>query len=180
MSVQTDVVSEVLSPEAELAKKAGEFTQRTFGDIIASFTTAMAVIGDRLGLFKNLAASGAATSDELAIRAGVNERYVREWLSAMACAGYIDYDPTSKRFSLPAEHAPALADEDGPLFVGRIFNLVPPMMGVLDKVMQAFRFGGGVAMADYDTSVWEAIERETAPTFENALVQNWLSKAPEL
>src|SRR5262249_48691001 len=95
-------------------------------------------------------------------------------------AGYINYDPASQRFNLPAEHVPALADEDGPMFVGGIFNLVPPMMGVLDKVAQSFRMGGGVAMSDYDASLWEAIERETAPTFENALLQTWLPTAPEI
>src|ERR1051326_797494 len=116
VDTKTELVSEAIRPPVDM-QKAGDFTQRTFGDIIATFTTAMAVIGDRLGLFKNLAAGGSATSDELARRAGVNERYVREWLNAMACAGYINYDPASQRFSLPAAHVPALADEDGPMFV---------------------------------------------------------------
>jgi len=65
----------------------------------------MASLGDRLGLFQNLA-YGPATSVQLATRAGLNERYTREWLCAMASAGYIAYDPASMCFTLPPEHLP--------------------------------------------------------------------------
>jgi DNA-binding IclR family transcriptional regulator len=70
-------------------------------------TTIMASIGDRLGLFQQLA-HGPATSAQLATRADINERYAREWLGAMASAGYVEYDPASERFTLPAEHLPVL------------------------------------------------------------------------
>jgi len=66
--------------------------------------------GDRLGLFKQLARAGPATSGELASRAGLSERYVREWLDGMYAAGYLEFDPPQERFWLPAEHVPTLAD----------------------------------------------------------------------
>ena len=87
-------------------------------------TTLLAVIGDRLGLFKNLAEHGSATPRELAGRMTLDERYTREWLGAMVSAGYLEYDPTSQRFTLPAEHAAALAQENGPFFFGGVYQIV--------------------------------------------------------
>jgi hypothetical protein len=83
-------------------------------DNAAGAATVMAGIGDRLGLFKALA-EAPATSAELAERAHINERYAREWLNEMTCAGYLEHDPASQRFTLPPEHVPVLAQEGGPL-----------------------------------------------------------------
>src|SRR5437879_11485252 len=63
------------------------FVRKVLGDASGAFTTTMAVLGDRLGLFKELAARGPATSEELAKRSSINERYAREWLGGMAAAG---------------------------------------------------------------------------------------------
>src|SRR6266850_3218347 len=60
--------------------KMDTFVHKVLGDTSATMTTTLAVLGDRLGLFKDLAAHGPATSDELASRMGINERYAREWL----------------------------------------------------------------------------------------------------
>jgi hypothetical protein len=70
--------------------KMEAFVHKVLGDTSAALTTTLAVIGDRLGLFKDLAAHGPATSDELASRTGINERYAREWLGGMASAGYLE------------------------------------------------------------------------------------------
>ena len=67
--------------------KAQEFTGRVLTDTAAAATVVMAALGDRLGLFKQLARGGPATSGELASRAGLSERYVREWLDGMRAAG---------------------------------------------------------------------------------------------
>src|ERR1051326_785039 len=61
-------------------------------------------LGDRTGLF-GAAAAGPGTSQEIADRAGLQERYVREWLGAMAASGIVDYDPLAGTYSLPPEHA---------------------------------------------------------------------------
>lgn len=94
------------------------FAGRVLGDTSACMVTLLAALGDRLGLFKILAMHGPATSVELASRAGVHERYAREWLGGMAAARYVEYDPASGRFTLPPEHVPSLAQEGGPYFVG--------------------------------------------------------------
>src|SRR5215467_6247923 len=126
-----------------------EFVEKVVGQISGTMTTLLAAIGDRLGLFKNLADEGPATSDELASRTKLNERYLREWLGGMATAGYLNYDGSTKRFSLPAEHASVLAQENGPFFVGGIYQMLPAFTGVFDPVTTAFRNGGGVSQSQY-------------------------------
>jgi hypothetical protein len=94
-------------------EKARAFLGQVFGDLTGLTNTVLASIGDRLGLFKDLAANGPATSQALAARTGVDERYAREWLRGMASASYLTYDADSGRFTLPPEHALTLADEGG-------------------------------------------------------------------
>src|SRR5207244_12823656 len=95
--------------------KTEAFLGKVLSDTSGLTTTIMASIGDRLGLFKQLA-HAPATSAQLATRAAINERYAREWLGALASAGYVEYDAESRRVTLPAEHLPVLAQESGPIF----------------------------------------------------------------
>ncbi len=140
----------------------------------------MCTIGDRLGLFKDLAEKGPATSAELAARAGINERYAREWLGGMASAGYLEYDPSSGRFALPPEHAPALAQESGPVFFGGMFQMLPSGFHRLDRLVDIFREGGGVTQSEYGPNWWEGMERFTAGWFENHLLQEWVPAMPDV
>ncbi len=121
--------------------KMEAFVYKVLGDTSAAFTTLLAAIGDRLGLFKDLAANGPATSVELATRAGINERYAREWLGAMTAAGYLDYDSVSRQFTLSAEHALPLAQEGGPVFFGGVFQMMTALAGVLDQAHRCLPCG---------------------------------------
>src|SRR5438093_8779676 len=125
------------------AARQEEFVGKVVEQISGTMTTLLGAVGDRLGLFKNLAAEGPATSAELASRTKLNERYLREWLGGMATAGYLSYDGSTKRFSLPAEHASVLAHENGPFFIRRIFLTLPSQAGVFDQAVIALRNGGG-------------------------------------
>jgi SAM-dependent methyltransferase len=159
--------------------KLEAFGGKVFGDIGGTFASLMCVLGDRLGLFKDLAAHGPATSAELAARAGVTERYAREWLGGMASAGYLEYDPTARRFTLPPEHAAILAEEDGPMFFGGLYEMVPSWVDQLDRLEQSFRQGGGVPQAAYHDHMWDGLERLTNGWFENFLVQEWIPAMPD-
>lgn len=159
--------------------KAEAFLGKVLGDTSGMAVTMMASIGDRLGLFKNLT-YGPATDAQLAARAGVNERYVQEWLGAMASAGYVEYDPASSCFTLPAEHVPILAQENGPFFFGGLHQMLTGMIGQHHQLTQAFRQGGGVSQAAYDSDMWEGMERFTAGWFENLLIPVWLPALPEV
>jgi SAM-dependent methyltransferase len=160
--------------------KMEAFVHKVLGDTSATLTTILAVLGDRLGLFKDLAAHGPATSDELASRMGMNERYTREWLGGMASAGYLEYEPATRRFTLPPEHAPALAQESGPIFFGGIYQELPALTGVLDQLTVAFRAGGGVPQSAYNDQMWDGLERFTNMWFENLLTQQWLPAMPDV
>ena len=165
-------------PPAFDAAKAGAFMNRVVGDLAGAVASTMCTIGDRLGLFKALAGLGPATSAELAAASGHSERYVREWLSALASAGYLEYDPESRCFTLPPEHAPVLAQEGGPMFMGGVYQHLPGLFGVLDPLAEAFRHGGGVAQGSYDDDFREGMERISAGWFDNFLVQYWINAVP--
>jgi hypothetical protein len=161
--------------------KLNSFANKVFEDLSGTYVSLLCAIGDRLNIFKNLAANGPATSKELASRAEINERYAREWLSAIYCAGYLEYDPTTQRFSLPPEHAEVLTHEDGPAFVGGAYQGLLAEVKVLDKlVKKVFREGGGVLPQDYDENEWAGTERLTATWFENLLVQQWIPAIPDV
>ena len=96
------------------ADKLMGFVFRAVDEVGATLNTALVVMGDRLGFYHSLAGAGPLAPAELAERTGTAERYVREWLNAQAAGGYVDYDPDSGRYTLPAEHAVALTDESSP------------------------------------------------------------------
>ena len=78
------------------AARQEEFVGKVVQQISGTMTTLLGAIGDRLGLFKDLAEQGSATSAELASRTKLNERYLREWLGGMATAGYLNYERNHK------------------------------------------------------------------------------------
>jgi SAM-dependent methyltransferase len=159
--------------------KTEAFVGKVLTDVTSTVATVMASIGDRLGLFKHLASSP-ATSAELAERAHIDERYAREWLSEMASAGYLAYDPTSQRFTLPLEHVPVLAEEGGPFFLGGAHQMLMAEIGPFNQLVQAFRQGGGVPMEAYGPDLWEGQARFSGGFFEHLLVPVWLPAMPEV
>jgi hypothetical protein len=124
-------------------QKMEQFVHKVLGDTSALTTAVLGGLGDKLGLFKDLHARGPASSVELARRAGIQERYAREWLRAMASAGYLTYDSATHRFTLPPEHAPVLAEETGPVFFGGVWEMLMGMLRPIDKLAQAFKEGAG-------------------------------------
>src|SRR5215471_12630141 len=91
-------------------KRVQEFARKLFGFYTSGLLTMMVSVGYRTGLFE-AAAEGPATSEELAERAGLQERYVREWLGAMVTGGFFDYHAASGEYALPAAHAASLTGD---------------------------------------------------------------------
>jgi SAM-dependent methyltransferase len=117
-------------------------------------------IGHRTGLF-DAAATGGGTSLALAARAGLHERYVREWLGAMVTSGIVEYDATTATYHLPPEHAACLAGA-GPLNLAPLSQLNTHLAKHVDDVATAFRHGGGVPYAAFRpefTGVMDALGR---------------------
>ena len=161
-------------------EKVHDFVGKVLGDTSGLTTTILAALGDRLNLFKTLAAHGPATSAELAKAASINERYAREWLGGMASAGYVQYDPATRRFTLPPEHVPVLAEEAGPMYFGGAHQMLLGTFGVLDQLTTAFRQGGGVAQPEYSEDWWAGMERFTGGWFENLLLPQWIPAMPRV
>lgn len=156
----------------------GAFAQRVLADGTASITIMMAALGDRLGLFRSLAADGPATPAQLAARAGIVERYAREWLAALAAAGYLTHDPADGTFALPAEHVPVLALDDTPASLGSILQWTLGVAPAIEAIADAFVTGRGVPPEAYGADLGAGIERLSAPAFVHALVPVWLAQLP--
>jgi SAM-dependent methyltransferase len=162
------------------AAKVEAFNAKVIGELTGAYVTLLGILGDRLGLFRELAKRGPVTSSELAGRLNLNERYVREWLGGMACADYLEYDPKRRRFRLPPEHAMTLAEEGGPYFLAGAYQELAGETRQVDRIGEAFRHGGGVPPAAFDPDEWLGIERQTATAFRNLLVQQWIPAVPEV
>jgi len=150
-------------------EKLKEFSKLVFGAFGGAMTSAMIYLGDRLGLFRALAEGGAATSQELARRAGLDERWVREWLHQQGSAGVLEYLGDG-RFSLSEEGAMVLADESHPAFGGGFFSQLPPLMNVVEKLPECFRTGLGLPYDALGPDGAAGIERGIAPWFRALLV----------
>jgi SAM-dependent methyltransferase len=160
--------------------KTEAFFGKVMGDLSGMIASWLGGIGDRFGLFAELAGRGPATGGELAARAGIDGRYAREWLAAMASAGYLAYDPATERFALPPEHALVVSQEGSPFFVGGFFQQFRSLARLTDRVADAFVDGRGVPISAYDDDWFGGMERNTSAWFDNFLVQHWIPAMPEV
>ena len=117
------------------------------GDLGAAANAPLMLIGDKLGLYKALAAAGPLSSADLAQQTETAERFVREWLAAQAASGYVSYDAATDTYTMAPEQAMVLADEDSPVFLGGVFETLYAMMVAEPKIREAFRTGQGRGLA---------------------------------
>ncbi len=159
--------------------RAEAFAGQMLGVLNGASLAAMASIGHQTGLFDAMATLPAATSEHIAAAAGLNERYVREWLGAMVTGKIVDYDPAAKTYSLPAEHATCLTRAAGPdnlAFFTQYFSL---MGQVEQQVVESFRNGGGVPYSAYPR-FQELQAEETARVYDATLIDVTLPLVPGL
>ncbi|MCE3550783.1 methyltransferase domain-containing protein [Pseudonocardia sp. RS11V-5] len=151
---------------------------RVVTDLGGALVVPLALIGDRLGLFTGLRDVGPATAAELAAPGGLAERYVREWLRAMAAAGYVEHvsgdDPISARYRLTPEQAAAFADPDGPASVAGGFQSMSAALRVLDRLTDAFRTGAGIGWHEHHPDLFEGTERFFRPGYVANLTSEWI------
>ena len=147
---------------------------RIVNDLGSTVGTAMALIGDRLGLYRALAEAGPLTADELARRTGTVERYVREWLVNQAAAGFVEYDAATGRYTLSAEQALALADVDGPFFAVGGYQVVRAMLDATERIIDDFRRGEGLAWGEHHHDLFEGTFRFFRASYLRDLVDRWI------
>jgi len=162
-------------PVADIDETAvEEFAGRLFGLFTGGSLTYLVEIGRRTGLFD--AATGPMTCHELAERAGLNERYVREWLAAMVTGGIFEYDRSTTHYWLPREHAICLTR--GVADLAPVGAFVTELGRHVAAVTDAFRSGGGVPWDAYKPEIHDLMDILWGPLYEETLVDTILPLAP--
>jgi SAM-dependent methyltransferase len=154
--------------------KLEAFMGQAVTDMGAIISAPLMLIGEKLGLYKAMAHAGPLTSQEVADRSGAAERYVREWLGNQAAGGYVTYDPESDRYTLPDEHALALADVDSPYYILGIYDLIASLYADEDQIVEAFRSGNGMGWHEHDHRLFRGTERFFRPGYRASLVAEWI------
>jgi SAM-dependent methyltransferase len=154
--------------------KLNQFVFRAVEEVGAALNAALVVMGDKLGLYRALAGAGPLSAVELARRAGVSERYVREWLNAQAAGGFVDYDPASGRYTLPPEQTMALTDEQSPAYLPGLFQTAVGSIIDSPRITESARSGAGVGWHEHNHDVFEGCERFFRPGYNANLTTAWL------
>ncbi|WP_066361288.1 class I SAM-dependent methyltransferase [Herbidospora mongoliensis] len=154
--------------------KIEEFAMKIAMEGLGSSLTLQTHLGDRLGLFRAMAGAGPVTSHELADRTGLSERYVREWLQTQAIAEHIGYDPATRSFELPDEHALVLADDTTIAARASESQVQAASWKSADQLAEAFRSGDGVAWHRHDDNLFGGVSRFFGPLYRFSLVDHWL------
>jgi 2-polyprenyl-3-methyl-5-hydroxy-6-metoxy-1,4-benzoquinol methylase len=154
--------------------KLNEFLGKIVGDVGAAMSAALVVVGDELGLWRALATSGPLTSAALATHTGTHERYIREWLNAMAAGGYVVYAKDTQTYGLEPEQAVALADASSPAFVPGLFQVTAAMWAGRAKIAANFRSGAGLEWGHQHPCLFEGTERFFRSGYLGNLIQSWL------
>jgi SAM-dependent methyltransferase len=154
-------------------EKLNQLLGRFVADFGATFHAGLVVIGESLGLYKALA-GGALTSAELAERTGTDERYVREWLNSQAAGEYVQYDPSTGRYSLSEEQAFALADEKSPAYLPGAFLLAVSALRAVPQITERFRTGEGFGWHEHDHGLFRGTELFFRPGYAANLTSSWI------
>ena len=150
-----------------------EFAERIVGAIDAASLAILLSIGHQTRLFDMMAELPPATSAQIADAAGLNERYVREWLGGMVAGRVIDFDPASATYFLPRHHAAVLTRSAGPDNLARVAQFIPLLGEVEQKIIGCFHNGGGLPYSDYPR-FHTLMAEESGEVFDAALVDGIL------
>jgi 2-polyprenyl-3-methyl-5-hydroxy-6-metoxy-1,4-benzoquinol methylase len=167
---------------AEATERRDALVGRLFTNAVGAFDLFSVYLGDILGLYRALADKGPLTSGQLAESAGVHERYAREWLEHQAASDLVEVDgeDEERRYRLPEGHEEALLDVSSLNYIAPLARAVLASIRPVDRVVDAFRKGGGVPYADYGEDLHESQAAFTRPLFENLLGKAWLPSVSEV
>lgn len=163
-----------IQPENINKEKLEELQGKVLSDVAGSMGLILAYMGDRLDLYSALAEISPATSRELADSTGLDERYVREWLSSNAAGGYIEYDAGSKKFSMTPEQTVIFAAEGHPHCMQGFFQAVVSAYLDEPKATEVFRSGRGLPWADHSSCLFCGTERFFRPMYAANLIEVWI------
>lgn len=150
------------------------FVGKVMEDIGGSFAVLLSFMGDQTGVYRSLRDIGPCTASELAKLSKVDERYLREWLSAQAAAGYVVYDADDDTFSLTPEQVIVLAQEGHPACMQGFFQLLVSQFTTHDKAVDTLRSGAGRAWGEHHGCCFCGTDRFFRPGYATNLVNAWL------
>jgi len=153
--------------------KLEQFLGKFINDLGAAVHAGMVVIGERLGLYKALAA-GPLTPAELAAITRTDERYVSEWLASQAAGGYLTYNPDTHKFGMTEEQVLTLAREDGPAYMPGAFELALGSLAAVPRIAESFRTGAGMGWTEHEDEVFHGCEKFFRPGYAANLVNAWI------
>jgi 2-polyprenyl-3-methyl-5-hydroxy-6-metoxy-1,4-benzoquinol methylase len=167
------------------AERRDALVGRLFQAVLGTMDLYNIYLGDRLGLYRTLAADGPANTAELAARAGIHERYAREWLEQQAVTGILTVDdasrePSERTYALPAGHDEVLLDPNSLNYLAYVSRFATALGTAMPKVLDAFRTGGGVSWADFGVDAREAQAEQNRPVFLGLLGTEWLPQIDDV
>lgn len=161
-----------------------EIADHVFNAILGAQDTIHVYLGHTLGLYRALAAAGAASPAELAETAGIDARYAREWLEQQAVSGLLEVaepgDANTRRYRLPEGAAEVFVDEESLYYFAPVTALVAGIGRALPQVVEAFRTGGGVPYEAYGVELRSGIAEANRPMFVHQLAAEWLPALPDI
>jgi SAM-dependent methyltransferase len=169
---QGDKMSTAQAPILD-TNKLNTFIGQFVSDLGASVHAGMAVIGEKLGLYKALA-KHAMDSAELAAATKTDERYLREWLASQAAGGYVTYDEATGKFSLSKEQAFTLSNEASPVYLPGAFELALGSLAAVPRIAEAFRTGKGMGWHEHVEGVFHGCEKFFRPSYVANLTSAWI------
>ena len=143
-------------------------------DMGATAHGASILIGDQLGLYKALSSNGAMSPKDLAEKTGTNERYVREWLSAQAASGYVNYDSAAKKYFMTPEQTFTLTNEDSPIFIPGAYYIASSIYKDWRKIAEVYRTGKGLGWNEHSNDLFLGTKKFFKPGYIANLVSSWL------
>ncbi|MGR4874664.1 class I SAM-dependent methyltransferase [Pseudoxanthomonas sp. LARHCG66] len=149
------------------------FLGRAVGDLGAAISATLMLVGDRLGLYRALAAFPATPAD-LAQRTHTHERYIREWLANQAAGGYVTYDADSGRYSLDDAQTLCLASPDSPVDLAGAYYIVEAAFHALERTTENFRTGQGMEWGEHHACLFHGTERFFRAGYHAHLLTEWL------
>ena len=166
----------------DAVERRDALVERLFMSAVGAFELFSVYVGEKLGLYRELADREPLTPAELAEAAGVHERYAREWLEHQAASDILEVerDGEERRFRLPEGHDEALLDPSSLNYIAPMGRAVLASIRPIDSLLEAFGTGGGVPYADYGDDLHEGQAMFTRPLFENLLGKEWLPAVPEV
>jgi 2-polyprenyl-3-methyl-5-hydroxy-6-metoxy-1,4-benzoquinol methylase len=159
--------------------RAQAFAERLLGALNDGALCLMVSIGHRTGLFDTMRDLPPATSAAIAERAGLNERYVREWLGAMVTGRIVEHHAATKTFRLPAEHAASLTRAAQADNMAVFAQYIGGLGGVEDAIVDCFENGGGVPYEKFPR-FHEVMEEDSGQSVLSSLQTHILPLVPGL